>query len=698
MTEKNVMIFKHGKGGAMMKKWVVSELDKEKVKELSSTYGIPVFTAMLLTIRGITERDEIEKYFSTDSELPDPFEIKDMDKAVERIKTAVTNYEKICIFGDYDCDGVTSTALLYSYLDSVFANVMYYIPDRSAEGYGMNKKAVDKLKKLGVKLIVTVDNGIAAIDEIHYADTLGIDVVVTDHHKPQDILPNAVAVVDPHRNDDESSFKDYCGAGIALMLASALEGNSFSVIENYSDLAAFGTIADLVPLTGVNRTIVKSGLFRLSNTERLGLSHLIELAQINNISAGNVAFRLAPRVNAAGRLGSAYSALEFFLTEDEESAVRQAEELTGLNVRRQSIENDIYEDICAMLDENEELVLDRIIVVSSETWNPGIIGIVASKITEKYGKPCIIISEGEEICKASGRSVSGFSLVDAIFACSEFLEKFGGHPMAAGLSIKKENISAFKKAINEYADKLESMPMLTVRLDCNLNPDTIVTDMVHQLQSFEPFGFGNPKPVFGINNMTLDKVIPLSGGKHIKLAVSRGKARLNFVKFSTSPEEFPYPEGSILDFAVSLDINTYQNKEYLSFQIKDIKPSNFDTQAAMNQVQLYESYLRGKRLEELADKYPSRNEFAAVYLYLKKHPQSVYSIDMLLCDIGCNTIGAFKLLIILDILNELKLVHYKKQCDILKIEIADVDFKVDLRLSRIYRKLKEDTEYAGKHT
>lgn len=696
--KKNVIIFKYGKGGVKMKKWVVSELDKKKVKELSGIYGIPVFTAMLLTIRGITEREEIEKYFSAESDLPDPFEIKDMDKAVDRIKIAVTNYEKICVYGDYDCDGVTSTALLYSYLDSVFADVMYYIPDRNSEGYGLNKKAIDNLKKLGVRLIVTVDNGIAAIDEVHYAGTLGIDVVVTDHHKPQDMLPNAIAVVDPHRNDDNSGFKDYCGAGIALMLASALEGDAFSIVENYSDLAAFGTIADLVPLTGVNRTIVKAGLFRLSNTERLGLSHLIDLAQISNMSAGNVAFRLAPRVNAAGRLGSAYNALDFFLTEDEEEAVKYADELTGLNVKRQTIENEIYEDICSMLDENNELIRDRVIVVSSEKWNPGVIGIVSSKITEKYGKPSIIISEGEQICKGSGRSIMGFSLVDAIFACSDLLEKFGGHPMAAGLSIKKENIPEFKKAINEYADRLEDMPMLTLRLDCNLNPDAIVMDMVHQLQSFEPFGFGNPKPVFGINNMTLDKITPLSGGKHIKLSVSRGKARLNLVKFSVSPEEFPYPEGSMLDFAVCLDINTYQNKEYISFQIKDIKPSDFDTQSAMHQIQLYESYLRGKLPKELADKYLTRNEFAAVYLYLKKHPQSVYSIDMLLSEIGCDTIGAFKLMIILDIFSELKLIAYKQQCDILKIEIINVDFKVDLELSHIYRKLKEDIEYVGKHT
>lgn len=677
-----------------MKKWTVSELDKNKVRELSKKYDLPVFTSMLLTIRGITEPDEIQKFFAADNELCDPFEIKDMDKAVERIKKAVTEYQKICVYGDYDCDGVTSTAILYSYLESVCANVMFYIPDRNSEGYGMNKPAVEKLHKQGVNLIITVDNGISAIDEINYADSLGIDVVVTDHHKPQDVLPKAVAVVNPHRNDETAQFRDYSGAGLALKLVTALEGDSFSVIENYSDLAAFGTVADLVPLKSENRDIVKNGIVNIENTERIGISSLIEKSQSAKVNAGTIGFRLAPRINAAGRLGSPYDALELFLTENDETADEKAGLLSNLNTQRQTIETEIYKQIENQLVSNPQLAYDRVIVVSSEGWNAGVIGIVSSKITEKYGKPSIIISEDGEICKASGRSISGFSLVDAVFACSEYLEKFGGHPMAVGFSIKRENIDNFRKAINDYANKLERMPLATLKLDCNLNPGTITTDMVKQLQMFEPFGYGNPKPIFALNNMLLEKITPVGNGNHLKLSISREKARLNIMKFSTTREQFPYSEGDMLDFAVNLDINTYQGQSNVSFSVKDIKPSNFDTEKAMYEIQDYELYKSGIIPQNFADKIPTRDEFAIVYRYIRKNPRQNYSIDALCLNLSCSTIGAFKLLNILDIMNELYLITYSRDVDNLNISLREVNGKVDLNASKILRKLKEDMKNA----
>lgn len=676
-----------------MKKWIPSEFDKKQVKELSRRFGLPPFTAMLLVIRGISGQEEIETYFDSGCKLADPFLLKDMDKAVERIRKALNSYEKICIFGDYDCDGVTATSLLYSYLETCNANVTWYIPERSKEGYGMNMKAVDTLKEKGVSLIVTVDNGITAIDEIKYAESLGMDVVVTDHHKPEALLPHAVAVVDPHRLDDDSPYKDYCGAGLALKLAAALEGDEFSIIENYAELAAFGTIADLVPLTGENRSIVKAGLLRMNNTERPGLSRLMESAQIQSVNAGNVAFRLAPRVNAAGRLGTASDALTLFLTEDDEEAGRLAEKLSALNAERQNIETRIYEQICRMLESNPALTYDPIIVVSSEGWHPGVIGIVSSRITDKYGKPSIIISEDDEVCKASGRSIAGFSLVDAVFDCSELLEKCGGHPMAVGLSIRRERIGEFRRRINAYADRQPEMPLPSLKLHCNLNPDTLVLDMAYQLQDFEPFGYGNAKPVFGITKMTLDKIIPLAGGKHIKLAVSRDKARLNIPKFYTTPEEFPYPEGSVLDFAVSLDINCYQQKENLSFSVKDIRPAGFDCEAAMREVQLYENYHRGVFAPALADKLPSRDDFAAVYVFLKRNPRPVYSVDMLASSLKGQSIGAFKLLMILDILKEEGLITYTKECEKLLIGLVPVNGKVNLEQSAIYKKLKEDIDH-----
>lgn len=688
-----------------MRKWTVSELDKNMVRKISSQYGLPVFTSMLLTIRGITEKEDIERFFGYNNTLDDPFLIKDMKKAVDRIKKAVVSYQKICVYGDYDCDGITSTAILFSYLESVAANVMYYIPDRNAEGYGMNMGAVDKLKSENVKLIITVDNGISAIDEINYANSLGMEVVVTDHHKPLDILPKAVAVVNPHRADETYDFKDYCGAGLALKLIIALEGNEFSIMENYSDLAALGTVADIVPLKKENRDIVKAGIINIENTERTGLNELIQKAGVSSINTGVMGFKLGPRINAAGRLGSPYDALELFLTEDDETANRKAELLDRLNAERQSIETNILERIDKMLTENPDLACNRVIVVSSEGWNAGVIGIVSSRVTEKYGKPSILISEDGEVCKASGRSISGFSIVDAIFACSKYLEKYGGHPMAVGFSIKKENIPKFVNAINDYANQLEHMPLAAVKLDASLNPESIVIDMVNQLERFEPFGCGNPKPLFGITKAKLDKITPLKDGKHLKLSVSRGQSRLSLMLFFTTQEEFHYKEGAILDFAVNLEKNVYRGQESLSFIIKDIRFNKdiFDTEKAMYELQDYELYKKGIFRKEVHSKYPTRNDFKAVYIYLMKNVKPQYSIDTLCYDVGIfgsrlpepvQPVGVFKLMIILDIMKELYLIDYKRNADTLFINIRNVNGKVDLRASRIYRKLEEDIRNA----
>ncbi len=681
-----------------MKRWVISKPDKEKVRELTEKYGLLTFTAVLLTIRGITEKEDMERFFSESDELSDPFLLKDMDKAVRRIKKAVTTGEKICIYGDYDCDGITATALLYSYLESVFADVMYYIPDRNEEGYGMNKKAVDKLKQQGIELIVTVDNGISAIEEIAYANTLGIDVVVTDHHKPQDIIPRAEAVVNPHRTDDTSPYEDFCGAGLALKLAIALDGEAVSVMENYAEVAAIGTVADLVPLTGENRTIVKAGLKNIPNTERTGLSSLIDVSGIEKVNAGNIAFRIAPRINASGRLSSPYDALKVFLTEDDEEALTIAELLNRLNGERQSIEAEIFEQICGMIRENPQLSYDRVLVLSSKNWNPGVIGIVSSRVTELFGKPSVIISEDGDICKGSGRSVAGFSLVDAIFACSDYLDKFGGHPMAVGFSIEKKNIDSFRKALNDYAYREEKMPLASVKVDCKLNPETLVPDMVRQLQYFEPFGYGNSKPVFALCGMRLDKIIPLSEGKHLKLAVSKGRARLNIMKFSTTPAEFPYREGDVLDFAVCLEINVYQGRENMSFHVKDIRLSEFDCEKAMYDLQDYDAYKSGILTAALSDKLPAREEFAAVYVCLRKTNRSVYYIDSLLYEVHAETIGAFKLLMILEIFSERGLIEYRRELDRLFIKVLHIGVKVNLNASPVYIKLKEDIIHVGQQT
>ena len=424
----------------------------------------------------------------------------------------------------------------------------------------------------------------------------------------------------------------------------------------------------------------------------LRLSTLIERSGTKDITSGALGFKLGPRVNAAGRLGSPYDALELFLTEDPEIASEKADLLCELNAQRQSIEGKIVSDIETMINADPSITENRVIVLYSENWNAGVIGIVSSRITERFGKPSIIISVDDDICKASGRSVSGFSLVDAIFDCSDLFEKYGGHPMAVGFSIRKNNIDKFIERVNSYAEKLEYMPLYTLNLDCKLNPETIVLDMVEQLRNFEPFGCSNPKPVFGLTGMKLDRINSVGGGKHLKLSVSRGKARLNVMCFSVTLEDFSYCEGDILDIAVNIEKNVYMGKESLSFTVKDIRLSGFDYDSAMYGLQDYELYKKGIFRKEKHSQFPVREEFAAVYRYLKTTKKYKYTIDAM--SYKLNNIGVFRLMIILDIMQDLHFIEYSRDSDILCVRMCEVKGKTDLSSSDVYRKLEEEIKNA----
>lgn len=680
----------------MMKEWIITENDKLKAKELAKQGDIPAFLAMLLYTRGIDTVEKIGDFLSNDAELSDPMLIKDMDVACERIKKAVVSYEKICVYGDYDCDGVTATAILFSYLESVFANVMYYIPTREGDGYGLNKNAIDKLKKQGVSLIVTVDNGIAAIDEVDYASTLGIDTVITDHHRPLDILPKAVAVVDPHRSDCTSPYKMYCGAGIALKLVAALEGGDFfTALENYSDLAALGTIADLVPVDGENRIIIKYGLSSLAVSERIGLSALFEKAAINldKLSAGTVAFSVAPRINAAGRMNTAESALKLLLTEDPDEAEQLAEKLCEENNQRKDIETKITDDIEKIIEEHPEYLLDRVVIVDGENWHHGVIGIASARMTERIGKPVIIISTENGESRGSGRSIKGFSLCDAIFECGDLLIKYGGHPMAVGFSIKKENIPEFRKRINEYAKGCdEAIP--SVNIECKLKPEAVSVAAAKQIALLEPFGFGNAKPIFALCDMKLDKITEMGGGKHLRLSLSRDKARINVLKFSTTIDELYYKEGDTIDVAVTLDENVYMGHETVSIIAREIKLSANDNKALLLEQRSYEAFLRGETLDSsfLMRNIPTREEFASVYRYIRASKENVYLPEILIHRLNIK-ISLFKLLLILDIMKELYLTTMSSDGGVYYITINNVSGKVDINASKLLRKIKECAGY-----
>lgn len=678
-----------------MKKWTVAQLNKDRAVAISTEHELPMLISMLLDIRGITSSEEINDFLYNDSQLTSPFEAKDMEKAVERIKDAIENYEKICVYGDFDADGVTSTALLYSYLEAVGANVMFYIPAREGEGYGMNIDAVNLLCEQGVKLIVTVDNGIAAVDEIAYANTLGIDTVVTDHHMPNTTLPPAVAIVDMHQEDCDSSFKELSGVGVALKLVMAIEGEYSdinSVLENYSDLACLGTVGDIVPLISDNRVIVKNGMRHIENSDRCGINALIEESGLSGkkITTGNISFTLVPRINAGGRLGLSKKTVSMLLTDEEEIAYDIASELCEDNTHRQQIEKEILDDIDERIKRDPSIVQNRIIVVSGENWHQGVIGIVASRLKETYGKPSIVISVDDDCCRASGRSVKGFSICDAVFACSSLLTQYGGHPMAVGFGIEKENIEKFTKAINDYA-RTVAMPLPQLELDCKLNPSQLSVSLVDQLMMLEPFGAGNPTPLFGLYNMTITDIHEVGGGKHLKLSLSRGDCTVSAMRFSMSKATCPFELYDTVDCAVALDKNIYNNIENLSIIIKDMKFSDIDEEAVMMSKELFEAFCRGDEISEsdALTLLPDRNEFALVYRFLRAHDGYNHSVYNLLYRLSSDTLTYSKLRVILECMNELSLIEIYEGMYSTQIKLCEVEGKVNLDDSFIISRLKE---------
>lgn len=680
-----------------MKKWITRNLNKDNAIAVSQRYELPMLLAMLLDIRGVTDEREIEDFLYGDTLTASPFEIKDMDKAVERIQAAVENGERICVYGDFDADGVTSTALLYSYLSDIGADVIYYIPSRESEGYGMNKGAVSKIYERGVKLIITVDNGVAAVDEVAYAKSLGIDTVITDHHAVPEVLPDAVAVIDLHRKDCDSSFKELSGVGVAFKLVQAIEGEYADIeglLENYSDLAAIGTVGDIVSLRGENRVLVRNGLRHINNGDRLGLAALVEESGLSgrNISAGNLSFTMVPRINAGGRLGLSQKSVSMLLTDDEEYAADIAAELSSDNVERQQIERDILSDIDSLIRENPSIVNNRVIVVYGEGWHKGVIGIVASRIKEVYNKPAIIITLDDDVCRASGRSVAGFSLIDAVFSCSDLLIQCGGHPMAVGFGIRRENIEEFITQINRYA-QLNPIPAPTLELDCKLNPSQLSVELARGLSLLEPYGSGNPTPLFGLYNMTLRDIREIGGGRHLRLTLSRGDSTVYALRFSTTLAEFPYHEGDIVDLAVTLDINVYNNNESLSVFIRDMRFSGQDEDEIISSKELFEKFCRGDDItpDEARSILPSRQEFAVVYRFLRAENGFNYPFDALLYRIG--GIGYGKLRVILESMNELGLISISEGMYDFKIGMREVGAKVDLGSSLIIKKLKEVSSY-----
>lgn len=679
-----------------MKQWSIAKLNKANAKTISERYELPPIIATLLDIRGIVTEKDINNFLFDESGIDDPFEIKDMDKAAERVKKAIENGEKICVYGDYDADGVTSTALLYSYLETIGADVMFYIPSRESEGYGMNISAMDTLKEKNIDLIITVDNGISAVEEIEYADSLGIDTVVTDHHMPGDKLPNAVAVVDMHRSDCKSRFKTISGVGVAFKLVMAIEGEYADVemlLDNYSDLLSIGTIGDIMPLVDENRVFVKNGLKHINNGDRLGVASLVEYAGLSgkDITAGNVSFGIVPRINAAGRLGQSDDCVNMLVTDDIETADKIALKLSDDNTERQRIEKEILDKINLLIAKNPALVQDKVLIISGKDWHQGVIGIVSSRLKEIYGKPCIVISENDGICKGSGRSVEGFDLWEAVCASSEALDHFGGHPMAVGLGLKADKIDEFRKDINEYASRKGEMPYDNLKIDCKLNPAYIDVELAKSLTYMQPFGAGNPTPVFAISNLRIKNITPLSNNKHIKISFINGNTHIQALKFFCSTNDFHYNIGDTVDIAVTLDVNVYKNNESLSMILKDIKFSDVEYKDYIDSLRIYESFCSGETVDnnKLKSIIPVRNDFALVYRYLKQDKNLLnISLDIIVHKLS-GRVSYGKLKVILEAMNELGLIAIYEDMYKLRIKILEVNSKVNLEEASIIKALKE---------
>lgn len=719
-----------------LSKWIVNDeslKNVEAVQRISKELSVSIPTAKLLYNRGCTSTELAKRFIGKEEEqLYDPFLLKDMDKAASRIADAVSAEERIVIYGDYDVDGVTSVSSLYLYLKSYGADVSYHIPCRMTEGYGMSKAVIDKLREEGCELIVTVDTGITAVSEIAHAKSIGIDVVVTDHHECHEILPEADAIVNPCRPDCEYPFKELAGVGVVFKLICAVEKllnpeDSLGVCvrrisKEYCDLVALGTIADVMPVKDENRLIVSYGLSLIERGTRPAITELINASGSESkystkkkITAAFVGFTLAPRINAAGRIKDASIAVELLISDDVEVAKKLAKELCAINKLRQQKENAITEEAYAKIAAEHDFENDRVIVLDHEEWHHGIIGIVSSRITEKYGLPSILVSfDGEkshgissdDMGKGSGRSIKGVNLVDALSYCSDVLEKYGGHELAAGLSVKRENLPAFKRKINEYVrdhSDTEGSSVI-IEAECVLDPDDITMSLVNELYYLEPFGTSNPVPVFRSDSLYVSEIIPIGGGKHVKLMLRRGNMVICAMCFRRSLADLDIYSGDVVDVLYTLDVNEFQGTKTLQMIVRDVRLSEKQLSCEIREHEVYDALAAGNgdfaiTDEERASAVPTRDEFGVVYNILKKELRvehevfSIRALAHLIRSLGYN-IPYVKLKFIIMIFRELNLIGVEDvdtEREIYSFKFIYVKSKTNLEKSNILKRLRSVT-------
>ena len=562
----------------MNKKWQLYEINEEEVEKIENEYEINKLLATILVNRNIKEPKDIRLFLKpTRADFHDPYLIKDMEIAVQRIIKAINNKEKVTIYGDYDVDGITSITVLKSFLSDIGLECESYIPDRLEEGYGLNKNAIDSILKKGCDLMITVDCGISGNEEIDYANSLGIETIVTDHHEPGDKLPNAIAVIDNKRKDSTYPFRELAGVGVVFKLIQALGiklGLKEETYLKYLDIVCLGTISDIVPLVDENRVIAKLGLMLVQQTRNIGLRSIINSSGYKKVDSTTISFGVAPRINACGRMGMAEEALNLFLSKNINEVNELTKRLNEHNSLRQSIEKQIFEEVLKQIEEND-LDKHKVIVLGGKNWHHGVIGIVSSKVTEMYFKPSILLSfEEDGIGKGSGRSIPGFDLHEALTKCGQTIEKFGGHSMAIGITLKKDKFEEFKNkfeqiAIDEHIERI--VPI--IKIDAKINLDDINKEMVESLKQLEPFGEANKMPIFLFKNLKIDSIRALSEGKHLKLTLKDNNNIINAIGFNIGKLADEYRIGDKIDVVGTLEINTFNGVDNLQINIKDIMKS-----------------------------------------------------------------------------------------------------------------------------
>lgn len=675
------------------KRWVVATPDAEQVYALAHDCGLAPLTAAVLAARGMQTAQDVMDYLSCDqSRMHDPFLCVDMDKAVATVRETMERGEHIVVYGDYDVDGMTATCIMVDYLRSKGASCEYYIPNRLSEGYGLSREAMHELYNRGARLLITVDSGITANEEIAAARALGMKVVITDHHECHDKLPEAEAVVDCKRTDCNYPFSSLAGVGVAFKLICALEGDGAAMLERYADLVSLGTVADVMPIVGENRIFVAAGLKKMASTGCIGLEMLMRetgMKHKRRLTSSSISFVLAPRINAAGRMGHAELAAELFLTRDPMRAQELAAQLCERNKQRQNEENQILEQALERLRTEYNPLEDKVIVLAGKDWHHGVIGIVCSRLCDRYGCPVVLIALDEDgVGKGSGRSVKGFNLFDALTSCEDLLEQYGGHELAAGLTVNADKIDALRERLRDYAESHVTMADLIPQLhiDCMIEPEWITMRGIEALSVLEPYGMQNEEPVFCMKEMIVEDITPISSDRHVRLTLTKDGNCWSAMLFGTGVGGLGFAQGNMVDAAFHLEINEYRGKRSVQLTLCDARLSECESLADQKLLNLYHTYMADEILtaREARVLLPERSDLVAVWRHIASRADNgrlTVLSNALSRHISWESrreINIGKLFVCLDVFSESSLISYNFKEGMLNILLKPYKGKADI--------------------